>query len=78
MWNVKHIVQAIVASISIAAPAHAQSPSAERPTARLGIQTETSSIDPHFALVGANQTVSGMIFESLLAADDAMRPIDGP
>jgi peptide/nickel transport system substrate-binding protein len=48
-----------------------------RPTARLAIQTETSSIDPHFALVGANQVVAGLIFESLLAADDAMRPVAG-
>ena len=77
MWNIKNIVYAVVAGISIAAPAMAQSPSADRPTARLGIQTETSSIDPHFALVGANQTVAGMIFESLLAADDAMRPTAG-
>ncbi len=52
-------------------------PEAPHPVARLGIQTETSSIDRHFALVGANQVVSGMIFESLLDADQAMRPSPG-
>ena len=56
----------------------AQAPASDsRPTARLGVQTETSSIDPHFALVGANQVVSSMIFESLLNADAAMRPTAG-
>ncbi|WP_264712561.1 ABC transporter substrate-binding protein [Limobrevibacterium gyesilva] len=45
--------------------------------ARLGVQTETSSIDPHYALVGANQTVAQHIFETLLTADAAMRPAAG-
>ncbi len=45
--------------------------------AKIGIQTETSSIDPHFALVGANQVISEQIFESLLSADAAMRPQAG-
>jgi peptide/nickel transport system substrate-binding protein len=82
MWNVKKIVPALMVAVVVvvwALPpgiAVAQSPPA-RPTARLGIQTETSSIDPHFAIVGANQTVSGLIFESLLSADDAMRPKAG-
>lgn len=43
----------------------------------VAVQTETSSIDPHFALIGANQVVSSQIFESLLNADDAMRPASG-
>lgn len=43
----------------------------------VAVQTETSSIDPHFALIGANQVVSSQIFESLLNADDAMRPTAG-
>lgn len=41
------------------------------------MQTETSSIDPHFAVVGANQVVSSQIFESLLGADQALRPMAG-
>ncbi len=45
--------------------------------ARLGVQTETSSIDPHYAVVGANQVISAQIFESLLSADSAMRPRAG-
>jgi peptide/nickel transport system substrate-binding protein len=45
--------------------------------ARLGVQTETGSIDPHFAVVGANQTIAQHIFESLLAADESMHPAPG-
>lgn len=78
MWNIKNFVFCLLAAglVLRCGCAVAQTAPA-RPTARLGIQTETSSIDPHFALVGANQTVAGMIFESLLAADDAMRPTGG-
>ena len=77
MLNIENIAFATFVALSITMPAYAQAPSNERPTARLGIQTETSSIDPHFALVGANQVVAGLIFESLLSADDAMRPTAG-
>lgn len=41
------------------------------------MQTETSSIDPHFALVGANQVVAQHIFDPLLAADANLRPVPG-
>ena len=41
------------------------------------MQTETSSIDPHYAVVGANQVVAEQIFESLLRTDEAMRPAPG-
>ena len=55
--------------------AHAQQP---RPDLlRIGIQTETSSLDPHFALIGANQAVALHIFDPLVASDLAMRPIQG-
>ncbi|HWX49284.1 MAG TPA: ABC transporter substrate-binding protein [Roseomonas sp.] len=44
---------------------------------RIGLQTETSSIDPHFALVGANQALAQHIFDPLIGSDDALRPIPG-
>jgi peptide/nickel transport system substrate-binding protein len=49
----------------------------QRDEARVGLQTETSSIDPHFALVGANQTVAQHIFDPMLAADSNLRPLPG-
>ena len=56
--------------VLLASPAAAQQ-------ARIGIQTETSSLDPHFALVGANQAIARHIFEPLLGSDEAMRPAPG-
>jgi len=44
---------------------------------RIGLQTETSSIDPHFALVGANQTIAMHIFDPLIGSDANMRPTAG-
>eukprot|EP01037_Dinobryon_pediforme_P005507 gene5507-5561_t len=76
MWNIKKIVYTVIL-LNFCLPGAFAQTGPERPVARVGIQTETSSMDPHFALVGANQVVSGMIFESLLAADDAMRPTAG-
>lgn len=45
--------------------------------ARIAIQTETSSIDPHFALVGANQAVARHIFDALVGSDRDLRPVPG-
>ena len=45
--------------------------------ATIGVQTETSSIDPHYAVVGANQAIAEQIFEALLGTDEAMRPAPG-
>ena len=44
---------------------------------RIGVQTETSSIDPHFALVGANQAIAMHLFDPLVASDAAMQPEAG-
>ncbi len=44
---------------------------------RIGIQTETSSLDPHFALVGANQAIALHIFDPLVSSDLDLRPIPG-
>ena len=44
---------------------------------RIGIQTETSSLDPHFALVGANQAVALHIFDPLVGSDLDLRPVPG-
>lgn len=63
-------VRAALALLLLAAPAGAQE-------ARIGVQTETSAIDPHYALVGANQVVAEMIFEPLLSADATLHPVPG-
>jgi peptide/nickel transport system substrate-binding protein len=49
----------------------------QRDEARVGLQTETSSIDPHFALVGANQTVAQHVFDPMLGSDRNLRPVPG-
>ena len=45
--------------------------------ARVGLQTETSSMDPHFALVGANQTAAQHVFDALVGTDADLRPVPG-
>ncbi|UPG73458.1 ABC transporter substrate-binding protein [Roseomonas gilardii subsp. gilardii] len=45
--------------------------------ARIALQTETSSLDPHFALVGANQAIAQHIFDPLIGSDSNMRPVPG-
>ena len=59
-----------LAALCLATPMQAQE-------ARLAVQTETSSIDPHYALVGANQVVAELIFEALLGTDDNMHAVPG-
>ncbi len=70
------LLAGLLATTALAPPtARAQgSPPRE---ARIGLQTETSSIDPHFALVGANQTVAQHIFDPMLSADSNLRPMPG-
>ncbi len=46
-------------------------------TLRIAVQTETSSLDPHFALVGANQAIAMHIFDPLVDSDAQMRPEAG-
>jgi len=55
---------------ALALPAAAQE-------ARIAIQTETSSIDPHFAVVGANHAMAAHIFDPLVASDRGLRPVPG-
>ena len=43
----------------------------------IGLRTEPSAIDPHFAILGANQQISEQIFDTLVARDDALRPVPG-
>ncbi|WP_426957910.1 ABC transporter substrate-binding protein [Muricoccus radiodurans] len=45
--------------------------------ARIGLQTETSSMDPHFALVGANQSAAQHVFDPLVGSDASLRPVPG-
>lgn len=45
--------------------------------ARIAVQTETSSIDPHFALVGANQAIAQHMFDAIVASDEQMHPAPG-
>ncbi|EHM02451.1 ABC transporter, substrate-binding protein, family 5 [Acetobacteraceae bacterium AT-5844] len=58
-------------------PSQARAQGVPQQEARVGLQTETSSIDPHFALVGANQTVAQHIFDPMLSADRNLRPVPG-
>ena len=44
---------------------------------RIAVQTDTSSIDPHFALIGANQAIAAHIFDTLAGTDLAMNPAAG-
>src|SRR3954447_26960859 len=50
---------------------------ADTRTLRIAVQTETSSIDPHFALIGANQVVAMHIFDPLVGSDLDLRPAPG-
>jgi peptide/nickel transport system substrate-binding protein len=43
----------------------------------IGLKTEPSSIDPHFAILGANQQISEQIFDTLVGRDDTLRPKPG-
>ena len=60
----------LAVAVLVALPASAQE-------LRIAIQTETSSLDPHFALVGANQAIANHIFDPLVGSDNAMRPVAG-
>src|SRR3954453_7413901 len=60
-----------------AAPLVRRARAADARTLRIAVQTETSSIDPHFALVGANQVVAMHIFDPLVGSDLDMRPVPG-
>ncbi|MGI4955625.1 MAG: ABC transporter substrate-binding protein [Janthinobacterium lividum] len=54
-----------------------QVPRAAAQELRIAVQTETSSLDPHFALVGANQAVALHIFDPLVDSTPQMRPTAG-
>ena len=41
----------------------------------IGVKTEPSAIDPHFAILGANQQISEQIFDTLVGRDERLRPI---
>jgi peptide/nickel transport system substrate-binding protein len=62
---------------TVLTPAALHAQEAQPREARVGLQTETSSIDPHFALVGANQNVAQHIFDPMLGADLNLRPVPG-
>ncbi len=61
-------------ALAVAAMLHAPAAAAD---AVIAVRAETSSIDPHFALVGANQAMAKHVFDSLLDADENMRPVPG-
>src|SRR3954453_14111095 len=69
----REFIAATVASASLPRLARA----ADQPLLRIAVQTETSSIDPHFALIGANQVVANHIFDPLVGSDLDMRPGPG-
>jgi peptide/nickel transport system substrate-binding protein len=70
-----HRLSLLFAGLALAGPV------AERPAmaqeARIAIQTETSSLDPHFAVVGANHAVARHMYDALVASDRFMRPVPG-
>src|SRR4051794_22055232 len=39
----------------------------------IGLKTEPSAIDPHFAILGANQQISEQIFYTLVGRDERLR-----
>src|SRR5260221_555099 len=41
----------------------------------IGLKTEPSAIDPHFAILGANQQISEQIFDTLVGRDERLRPV---
>lgn len=43
----------------------------------IGLKTEPSAIDPHFAILGANQQISEQIFDTLVGRDETLRPVPG-
>src|SRR4051794_13558028 len=69
----RDFIAATVASASLPRLARAADPG----LLRIAVQTETSSIDPHFALIGANQVVANHIFDPLVGSDLDMRPAPG-
>ena len=68
------VLTAGLALVAVRRPAFAQ---AAGDTLRIAVQTETSSLDPHFALIGANQAVAAHIFDTLVGSDADMRPVPG-
>src|SRR5260221_9893592 len=43
----------------------------------IGLKTEPSAVDPHFAILGANQQISEQIFDTLVMRDAMLRPVPG-
>jgi peptide/nickel transport system substrate-binding protein len=41
----------------------------------IGLKTEPSAIDPHFAILGANQQISEQIFDTLVGRDEKLRSV---
>ena len=64
------LILAIASLLFVPLPAAAQE-------ARIAVQTETSSLDPHFALVGANQTIAQHLFDALVGFDRNLQPVAG-
>ena len=71
----RHVLAA--ASGLLAAPALRRAAAADGPMLRIGVQTETSSLDPHFALIGANQAIAAHIFDTLVGSDVNLQPVPG-
>src|SRR3954452_5815714 len=69
----RDFIAATVASASLPRLARAADPG----PLRTAVQPETSSIDPHFALIGANQVVAMHIFDPLVGSDLDLRPAPG-
>jgi peptide/nickel transport system substrate-binding protein len=69
--------RALLQGSALAAMSGRVGAAADSPALRIAVQTETSSLDPHFALVGANQAVALHIFDPLVGSDVNLRPAPG-
>ena len=67
----------VLAAAGALAVPHAGRAAEADPPLRIAVQTETSSLDPHFALVGANQAVAAHLFDPLVGSDVNLRPAQG-
>ena len=68
-----------IAALAAALPNTARADALTSPAQplRIAVQTETSSLDPHFALVGSNQAIAMHVFDPLVGSDTNLQPVPG-
>ena len=73
----RSLVSATLGAFAACAGPRAASAQEGDPALRIGVQTETSSLDPHFALIGANQAIAAHVFDALVGSDITLQPAPG-